>query len=140
VLDDDHWRLPAELVDDAKRATLGELDDLLSLVPRFGCDPVEQNYNFAEICHRYRQRWDMRVPGEAVSKLTDAAVQRALPVILGLDALPMHPDEGFIPLARRLPAGRARRTERLEPPARMLAGASSATHDACPVRMRSRRR
>ena len=85
---------------------LGEHDDLLALVPRFGCDPLEQNYNFAEICHRSRKRWDMRVPGEAVSALTSAAVQASLPVILGLDRLPLHPDEGRLPLARRLPAGK----------------------------------
>ena len=87
---------------------LGEHDDLLALVPRFGCDPLEQNYNFAEICHRSRKRWDMRVPGEAVSALTSAAVQASLPVILGLDRLPLHPDEGRLPLARRLPAGKPR--------------------------------
>ena len=87
---------------------LGEHDDLLALVPRFGCDPLEQNYNFAEICHRSRKRWDMRVPGEAVSALTSTAVQASLPVILGLDRLPLHPDEGRLPLARRLPAGKPR--------------------------------
>jgi hypothetical protein len=108
VLDDDEWRLPTALVDDAKHAVLGEIDDLLSLVPRFGCDPLEQNYNFAEICHRSRKRWDMRVPGEAVSALTSAAVQAALPVVLGLDQLPSHPDEGCVPLTRRIPAGKPR--------------------------------
>ena len=80
---------------------LGEHDDLLALVPRFGCDPLEQNYNFAEICHRSRKRWDMRVPGEAVSALTSAAVQASLLVILGLAVLPW-----VLPALRRfLPEG-----------------------------------
>ena len=81
VLDDENYRLDASLVDGASKAVLDELDDLLALVSRFGCDPDEQNYNFQEICHRYRQRWDMRVRGgDAFATLTDAAVQATLPV------------------------------------------------------------
>ena len=35
----------------------------------------------------------MRVPDTAVDKLIDAAVERAMPVLRELDALPLHPDE-----------------------------------------------
>ena len=45
----------------------------------------------------------MRVPDAAVDKLIDAAVERAMPVLRELDALPLHPDERRLPPARRLP-------------------------------------
>ena len=48
-----------------------------------GCDPIEQQYVFSEICHRQRNRWDMRLPTSdpAWAQLGDAAVAAATPVI-----------------------------------------------------------
>ena len=99
----DHDPLDLSLVRPAATAICSELADLLNLATRLGCDANEQHYRFSEVCHRARLRWDMRVPDAAVDKLIDAAVERAMPVLRELDALPLHPDERRLPLARRLP-------------------------------------
>ena len=99
----DHDPLDSSLVRPAATAICSELDELLDLATRLGCDANEQHYRFSEVCHRARLRWDMRVPDAAVDKLVDAAVERAMPVLRELDALPLHPDERRLPLARRLP-------------------------------------
>lgn len=62
------------------RATLAQR---LLEVSAIGCDPIEQQYVFREICHRQRNRWDMRLPSSdpAWAQLCDAAVAAATPVI-----------------------------------------------------------
>ena len=62
------------------RATLAQR---LVEVDAIGCDPIEQQYVFSEICHRQRNRWDMRLPTSdpAWAQLCDAAVAAATPVI-----------------------------------------------------------
>ena len=94
--------LDASLVASAKAACCEELDELLDLVPRVGCT-VDQQYNFAEICHRSPLRWDMRVNRSAFDALTAAAVERASPLLNRLDELPLHSEEGWLPLVRQLP-------------------------------------
>lgn len=39
-----------------------QLEKLLHAVDDASCDRLEQEYSFAEICHRARYRWDMRMP------------------------------------------------------------------------------
>ena len=70
----DHDPLDSSLVRPAATAICSELDELLDLATRLGCDANEQHYRFSEVCHRTRLRWDMRVPDAAVDKLVDAAV------------------------------------------------------------------
>ena len=72
-----------ELLSDAAALSRNTLAQRLSEVKAIGCDPVEQQYVFREICHRQRNRWDMRLPTSdpAWSQLCDAAVAAATPVI-----------------------------------------------------------
>ena len=54
--------MPREIVDSARASVAQRLDELLEAVDDAGCDVVEQQYSFSEICHRKRLRWDLRMP------------------------------------------------------------------------------
>lgn len=53
-------RVPQKVVVDAKNACIERLEGLLTKVSAVGCDPLEQQYSFASICHRQKLRWDFR--------------------------------------------------------------------------------
>ena len=58
--------LPAPIIDTALIArlsatTTARLDSLLDRVEAKGCDPLEQQYLFREICARQSMRWDLHV-------------------------------------------------------------------------------
>jgi len=58
------------------------LNHLLEAVDAAGCNVVEQQYSFAEICHRKRLRWDIRMPETpAWAALCRSAVESAGPYI-----------------------------------------------------------
>jgi hypothetical protein len=59
------------------------LSSLLDELHVQGGDPIEQHYTFAEIAHRQRLRWDLRLPEEDPLWLCacDAALAAAMPVV-----------------------------------------------------------
>ena len=63
------------------------LELLLTAADDAGCNVLEQQYSFAEICHRKRLRWDMRMPAsEAWVALCDAALREVAPTLRELCA------------------------------------------------------
>ena len=61
---------PSAVVDAARDAVHTRLSELLAAVDDAGCDIVEQQYSFNEICHRKRLRWDMRMPADCEARTT----------------------------------------------------------------------
>ena len=59
------------------------LSALLDELQVQGGDPIEQHYTFAEIAHRQRLRWDLRLPDEDPlwQCACDAALAAAMPVV-----------------------------------------------------------
>ena len=60
------------------------LSSLLDEVKATGYDTMEQQYQFAEICHRSRKRWDMRIDQAAepdFAALVEATLDVARPII-----------------------------------------------------------
>ena len=84
-----------DLVEEAAALSGATLRRLLDRVEASGCDPLEQQYLFSEICHRQRGRWDLCLGGDADgadadaeqqaeatwTRLADAAVAAAAPII-----------------------------------------------------------
>ena len=70
------------LIDRAAMNIGTRLESLHEQVAAVGCDPLEQNYLFHEICHRQRMRWDLQIGGEAAddSEVADAIDSEAAPV------------------------------------------------------------
>ena len=78
--------VPRAVVDAARAAVGDRLSELLVAVDDAGCDVVEQQYSFSEICHRKRLRWDLRMPGScgAWSALAAHVEAQALPRLAAL--------------------------------------------------------
>jgi hypothetical protein len=53
------------LIDRSAANIATRLESLHRDVAAVGCDPLEQNYLFNEICHRQRMRWDLQMNDEA---------------------------------------------------------------------------
>ena len=99
------------------------LSALLDELQVQGGDPIEQHYTFAEIAHRQRLRWDLRLPEEDPlwQRVCDAALAAAMPVVEQL-----HPPCTAAP-PRTLMSGvlisrSVMRTERMAPCARAWPG------------------
>lgn len=70
------------LVDAVGAHARGTLDELLARVAAKGGDVLEQRYSFAEVCHRQRLRWDVRLPDTpSWRRLRARALQLAAPAI-----------------------------------------------------------
>lgn len=82
------------LIPAAKQACERELEQRLDDVAFLGIDPIEQGYSFNEICHRDRNRWDLRVPSQPFDELCSAALARVEEIICKLHTLPVNPGEG----------------------------------------------
>lgn len=79
--------VPSQVVEDAREAVRTRLDQLLAAVDDAGCDVVEQQYSFAEICHRKRLRWDLKMPPcEEWAALERHVVAEAVPLLHELSA------------------------------------------------------
>ena len=70
--------LPAPIIDTALIArlsatTTARLDSLLDRVEAKGCDPLEQQYLFREICARQSMRWDLHVDVVLPAPIIDTA-------------------------------------------------------------------
>ena len=64
------------------------LESLLAVIEAMGYDATEQSYQFSEVCHRQRLRWDMRPSfdndvNEAWDAMCAAALTTATPIIRG---------------------------------------------------------
>ena len=58
------------------------LSSLLAEAREIGYDPTEQSYQFSEICHRERMRWDLRIKSDdSWQKMCEAAMAAATPLI-----------------------------------------------------------
>lgn len=90
-MDADHGLLAG-----AASAVRRELTERLNDVEELGIHPIEQGYSFREIAHRFRNRWDLKVPAsDDVNAVCNLAVDRASPIIRAVHSLPVHPDEGL---------------------------------------------
>ncbi|KAL3893673.1 MAG: hypothetical protein SGPRY_014069, partial [Prymnesium sp.] len=89
-------QIPSSTIEKVASSSKLELSDLLQLVAHAGVDPVEQLYNFNEVCHRFKYRWDFRVQPEsrAWEELMTQAIDTVSPIIRELHRLSVHPDEG----------------------------------------------
>lgn len=100
--------LDPALVADARAACSSEFDMLQGGVSELGLDPVYDKYAFSEIATRHRRRWNFQpTKPSAWTRLVDAAVDVATPVVSELHALPPHPDDSVPSVAwmhRLLPA------------------------------------
>ena len=78
--------VPKHIVEDARAAVADRLCELLDAALDSGCDVVEQQYSFAEICHRKRLRWDLRMPerSTAWAALLAQVEEQALPQLAAL--------------------------------------------------------
>ena len=74
----------------ARAQTSSRLHSLLGAISQAGADAVEQHYTFAEISHRQRMRWDLRMPPDDApwQHICDTAVQAAMPIVESI-----HPAE-----------------------------------------------
>ena len=54
----------ASLLEQAAEASRKRLQTTLDDVKSLGCDPYDQSYQFRDICHRSRLRWDFDAPEE----------------------------------------------------------------------------
>jgi len=72
----------ADLVKAVSDECSARLDLLLDAADDSGCNVIEQQYSFREICHRKRLRWDVRMPDSAAwQELCARAVEAATPVV-----------------------------------------------------------
>jgi len=83
-----HASVAQELVRECRVVCSSRLERLLDAADDAGCDVLEQQYSFNEICHRKRLRWDVRMPTEckAWQQLTAQAFELAQPVLRELCA------------------------------------------------------
>mmetsp|Transcript_35628 Transcript_35628/g.72616 ORF Transcript_35628/g.72616 Transcript_35628/m.72616 type:complete len:365 (-) Transcript_35628:172-1266(-) len=71
-----------ELSESVAKECKERLEFLLEAVDSAGCDLIEQQYSFSEICHRKRLRWDLRMPRtRAWDEMCRLAVEVAAPVL-----------------------------------------------------------
>ena len=85
-----------------RRHSTARLDALLAEISVAGVDPVAQDYDFAEISHRQKHRWDLRLPDgdELWASACDVAAAAAMPIFERL-----HPPGAASCAPRRLMTG-----------------------------------
>lgn len=98
----DEPQLDLDFLEEAKQLSSARLDTLLSDVQAAGADPIAQHYTFAELSHRQKMRWDLRVPDDdnVWSRTCAAAVAAAVPVVEQI-----HPPDKGAPAVRTLMSG-----------------------------------
>ena len=87
--------VPEALINRAATNVATRLESLHQQVAAVGCDPLEQNYLFNEVCHRQRMRWDLQMDGAfdaAHAELCRTIVSAAVAPIL--DALMLEEAQG----------------------------------------------
>ena len=116
-------QLDQSQLEQVRQRCSARLSALLDELHVQGGDPIEQHYTFAEIAHRQRLRWDLRLPEEDPlwQCACDAALAAAMPVVEQL-----HPPCTAAP-PRTLMSGvlisrSVMRTERMAPCARAWPG------------------
>ena len=94
--------IPASRADRLAAACSERLSRLLTQVEEIGYDPLEQSYQFAELCHRQRLRWDMQ-PSFEEAQLRDDWAEMCADVL----------DETARGQAQKQPVDVAHETQRL---------------------------